>query len=685
VIDIGVDIGGTFTDVVLLRDHRLAQQTKVPTTPADPILGVRQGVQRVLDASGLRPAEVDRFVHGSTVAVNALLQRKGAVTGILATEGFEDALEIGRHKRSRLYELMLEPETPAFLAPRHRRLGIAERVAANGAVVKPLQDDDVRAAIGKLLQHDVTAIAVCYLFSFRNPAHELRTRDIIGEVAPALHISLSCEVDPAFREYERTVMTTLDAYLHGAVGDYVERLTATLRQMGFVGAMQVMQSRGGITSAGAVARRPLSLLLSGLAAGVVGSKFIAANSGHDDAISLDMGGTSCDVALVRAGKPIITNQTRLAQLPLRMQMIDVNTIGAGGGSIAWIDATGGLRVGPQSAGALPGPACYGRGGEEATVTDASVVLGYLNPSRFADGDLALDAGRAEAAIGLLAKRIGLSMIATAAGIHRIVNARMADEIRRVSVQRGYDPREFALLPLGGAGPVHGGALALELAMPRVVVPDSPGVLSAFGLLVADIEHDQMETFAQQADLVDINKFEHMFDRLTALGQRKMQDDGVPLDQVAIERSADMRYIGQSYELAVAIPRAAENSIAAAVAAFHATHQAHYGHSDPAAAVEFVNLRTVHTHRLDIPPAASPGCAVDPDTEASAFRQAYFERIGGFTQVPVYRRPALATGQIIAGPAIIEQADTTVIVYPGLRAHTRNDRSIILEAANHAAQ
>ena len=375
-------------------------------------------------------------------------------------------------------------------------------------MLKPLQDDDVRTALGKLMQHGVAAVAVCYLFSFRNPVHEQRTRDIIREVAPALHVSLSCEVDPAFREYERTVMTTLDAYLYGAVGDYVERLTQTLRQMGLGGAMQVMQSRGGITSADAVARRPLSLLLSGLAAGVVGSKHVAARSGHRDAISLDMGGTSCDVALVRAGRPIIASQTRLARLPLRMQMVDVNTIGAGGGSIAWVDAAGGLRVGPQSAGAAPGPACYGRGGEDATVTDASVVLGYLNPKRFAGGHL--DLARAEAAIARLAERVGLSMIATAAGIHRIVNARMADEIRRVSIQRGFDPRAFALLPLGGAGPVHGGALALELAIPRVVIPDAPGVLSAFGLLVADIEHDQMETFAQRADRVDINKFEDLF-------------------------------------------------------------------------------------------------------------------------------------------------------------------------------
>ena len=680
-IEIGVDIGGTFTDVVLLRDQQLVTQTKVPTTPADPILGVQHGVQRVLDAAGICPPEVDRFVHGSTVAINALLQRKGAVTGVLATEGFEDTLEIGRQKRSRMYELMLEPETPTFLAPRHRRLGIGERIAADGTVLKPLQDDDVRTALGKLMQHGIAAVAVCYLFSFRNPVHERRTRDIIREVAPALHVSLSCEVDPAFREYERTVMTTLDAYLYGAVGDYVERLTQTLRQMGLGGAMQVMQSRGGITSADAVARRPLSLLLSGLAAGVVGSKHVAARSGHRDAISLDMGGTSCDVALVRAGRPIIASQTRLARLPLRMQMVDVNTIGAGGGSIAWVDAAGGLRVGPQSAGAAPGPACYGRGGEDATVTDASVVLGYLNPKRFAGGHL--DLARAEAAVARLAERVGLSMIATAAGIHRIVNARMADEIRRVSIQRGFDPRAFSLLPLGGAGPVHGGALALELAIPRVVIPAAPGVLSAFGLLVADIEHDQMETFAQSADRVDINKFEDLFQRLTALGQAKMQAEGVLLEKVAVERQADMRYVGQSYELTVSIPPAVEGAVAAAVAAFHKTHEAHYGHWDPSADVEFMNLRTVHTFRLEAMPVSRCDQQRKPNNDACTFRQVYFDSIGEFTPAPVHDRAALAVGEVIAGPAIIEQADTTVVVYPGQRAYTRPDRTIVLEAATHA--
>ena len=378
-IEIGVDIGGTFTDVVLMRDNRIVHYTKVPSTPSNLIEGVRNGVKRALAAVDLKPADVDRFVYGSTVAINTLIQQKGAVTGLLTTEGFEDVLEIGRHKRSHLYNLFLEPETPVFLAPRRRRFAIPERLAADGSVVKPLDEQAVRKAVEALSVQGVTAIAVCYLFSFRNPAHEQRTREIIRGMRPDIHVSISSDVDPAFREYERTVMTSLDTYLQGAVGDYVERQRDDLAQIGIEAKLQVMQSRGGITSPEAVMTRPVSLLLSGLAAGVIGSKHVAIQSGQHNVISLDMGGTSCDIALIRDGVPIVTNQTRVARFPLRMQMVDVNTIGAGGGSIAWVDGADSLRVGPQSAGAEPGPACYRRGGTEATVTDASLVLGYLNP------------------------------------------------------------------------------------------------------------------------------------------------------------------------------------------------------------------------------------------------------------------------------------------------------------------
>ena len=674
-IEIGVDIGGTFTDIVLMRDNRIAHYTKVPSTPGNLIDGVRNGVTRALAAVDLKPADVGRFVYGSTVAINALIQQKGAVTGLITTDGFEDVLEIGRHKRSHLYNLFLEPETPVFLAPRRRRFAIPERIAADGSVVTPLDEETLRTAVEALSAQGVTAIAVCYLFSFRNPAHEQRTREIIRKMRPEIHVSISSEVDPAFREYERTVMTTLDAYLQGAVGDYVSRQRDDLARIGIEAKLQVMQSRGGITSPEAVMTRPVSLLLSGLAAGVIGAKHVAVESGQHNVISLDMGGTSCDIALIRDGAPIVTNQTRVARFPLRMQMVDVNTIGAGGGSIAWVDGATSLRVGPQSAGAEPGPACYRRGGVDATVTDASLVLGYLNPGTFAGG-ISLDLDAAKAAIKRVADRIGLDLVATAAGIHRIVNARMNDEVRRVSVQRGFDPRQFTLLPLGGAGPVHGCALAQDLNMAKVLIPDTPGVLSAFGLLVANIEHDQMETLARRADQVDHAALEEIFKRLEARGQTKMSADGVAPGDVEIRRQADIRYVGQSYELTIEMDAKASDPIAAAVALFHERHDTLYGHSNTAAPVEFVNLRTIHVHRpeeRENPPTQVLSAA---PPNPVAHRDAYFD--GGFVKTPVYDRRQLSVGQEITGPAIIEQADTTVIIHPRQRAHLRADRSILVD-------
>jgi N-methylhydantoinase A len=678
--EIGVDIGGTFTDVVLLQDHRRLTHTKVPSTPRDPIRGVVHGIEQVLAMARLSPAQVTRVAHGSTVAINALLERNGARLGILMTSGFEDTLEIGRQKRSRMYDVMLRPETPVFLAPRHRRLGVTERIAADGSIVTPLDEDALRMTVETLVRgHAVTAIAVCYLFSFRNPKHERRTRAVIAEAFPDVQVSLSSDVDPTFREYERLVVTALDAYLQQTIGDYVGRLGDALRQTGVRGELQVMQSRGGLTRAASVDRRPVSMLLSGLAAGAVGSRFAASAAGQGRAISLDIGGTSCDIALIRAGRPVLTGQAVIAGLPLRAQMVDVSTIGAGGGSIAWIDGAGGLRVGPRSAGADPGPACYGQGGMEATVTDASLVLGYLDPDAFAGGTMRLDRDAAEAAVDRLAIRLGLDRVATAAGIHRIINARMADEVRRVAVQRGYDPREFVLLPLGGAGPLHAAAVAAELGMARVVVPHAPGVLSAFGLLVADIEHDQAETFAARADEVDGGALAAALARLNARGREKMQADDVPPDAVAIEVQADMRYVGQSYELSVVLADGAA-IVPQAVEGFHAAHERAYGHANRDAAVEFVNLRTIHLHRLEQPrPDATAASGTEPPAARS--RDAWFAGCG-FVPVRVYARSELSVGVTLGGPAIIEQPDTTTILHPGQSARVDEGGNLVMETVQH---
>jgi N-methylhydantoinase A/oxoprolinase/acetone carboxylase beta subunit/N-methylhydantoinase B/oxoprolinase/acetone carboxylase alpha subunit len=664
-VEIGVDIGGTFTDIVALRADGRLTLTKVPSTPANLLEGIGNAVERLLSLTGASPSEVERFVHGTTVATNAILEQKGALTALLTTEGFEDVLELGRQKRSRMYDLFMDPETPTFLAPRRRRIGIRERLDAHGTVLTPLDEDAVRTAVARLRAQGIQAIAVCYLFSFVNPAHERRTREIIHDIAPEITVSLSSEVDPTFREYERTCVTTFDAYLGPVVKHYLVRLGDALRQLGVRSPPLIMRSRGGIVSADLAAEEPVTLFLSGPAGGVIGAKFAAELSGVSDFVSLDMGGTSNDVAVVRGGEPLIAREGFISTYPVRTPMVDVSTIGAGGGSIAWIDAAGGLRVGPQSAGAEPGPACYARGGEAATVTDADLLLGYLNPERFAGGLMTLDVDAAERALNALGTRLGLDAIATAAGIHRVVNARMADQIRLVTIKRGYDPRTFSLLVLGGAGPVHGVALAEEMEMSEVIVPATPGVLAAFGLLSASIEHHHARTLQCRTDAVDFAAVNDCLAKLDALGRSRMRDENVPESAVRVAYSADMRYLGQAYELEVPLERPlAPGRMPAVLAAFHAVHERVYGYARTGQPVEFVNLRAVHScpfPRAEVRADAPTGGSVEEARMGD--RHTWFPA-SGFVATAVYDRVRLPIGGRVTGPAIIEQVDTTTVLPPG---------------------
>ena len=665
-MQIGVDIGGTFTDIVALdRAGRLAL-TKVPSTPKDLLEGIGAAVTQVLALAGARSADVERFIHGTTVATNAILEQKGAVTAILTTEGFEDVLELGRMKRSRMYDLAMDPEVPTFLAPRRRRVGIRERLDARGQVLVPLDEDAVRRAVQALRAQAVQAIAVCYLFSFVNPAHERRTREIVAELAPEISVSLSSDVDPTFREYERLCVTAFDAYLGPVVKRYLAGLADTLRGLGVPGVPLIMRSRGGIVSAALAAQQPVTLFLSGPAGGVIGAGFAAERSGVRDFVSLDMGGTSNDVAMVRDGTPLLATEGTIGPYPVRTPMVDVSTIGAGGGSIAWIDAAGGLRVGPRSAGADPGPACYSRGGDEATVTDASVVLGYLNPARFAGGTLTLDATAAERAVAAVGRRLGVDPVAAAAGIHRVVNARMADQIRLVTIKRGYDPRQFSLVVLGGAGPVHGTALAAEMGMAEVLVPEAPGVLAAFGLLAAAIEHHHARTLQARTDAADLDAVNRCLGELDAAGRGRMREEGVPPDQVRVTYTADMRYVGQAYELQVplTVPVTRER-MPEILAAFHAVHERVYGYARTQQPAEFVNFRAVHTYPLPRPAVTPAARATGSLADARlGERRAHF---GAFVPTAIYERARLPLGARLAGPAIVEQSDTTTVIPPGVTA------------------
>lgn len=683
-ISIAVDVGGTFTDVVGATTKGRLLFTKVPTTPADPAQGVIAGMRRVMLMTGIRNDRIDRFIHGTTVATNSVVERKGACTGLITTEGFEDVLAVGRQKRSELYNLFIEPETPIFLAPRRRRYGVGERIDSRGGVVVPLDEEAVRSAVRELHEvHKVSAIAVCYLFSFLNPEHERRTQAIIEKEFPSIAVSISSSIDPTFREYERTLVTLFDAYLRPKVSSYIRSLENELERDGVTAKLEVMQSRGGIASAASARERPVSLLRSGPAAGVIASQLVGEICGEKNLISNDIGGTTADIGVIVGGKPLTSTEGRVMKYPIRIPMIEVSSIGAGGGSIAWLDGAGSLHVGPQSAGAVPGPACYGTGGKDPTVTDASLVLGYLNAAYFAGGDITLNTEAAHEAIEQLARRLKLSKVEAASGIHTILNNHMADEIRLLTVARGLDPREFALTVLGGAGPLHGGPLARMLGIPRVIVPLTPGVLSAFGLLVSNIEHDHAMSFARPFASVDQGELKLSFKSLEDLGEAAMLRDQVMLERVKVSRFADMRYMGQSYELEVEFIGSIDDGALARLAEeFHMTHQRVYKQHNKIAPIEFVNLRTVHYTPVPRPNLEPPKSGKSWTDAKTGMRRVYFREVGGYVETPVFRRDLLPHEITHKGPFIVEQSDTTTVVFPGENARVEPHGNMILDMSSY---
>jgi N-methylhydantoinase A len=683
-VSIGIDIGGTFTDVVCQVGTNRLFYAKAPSSP-DVVQGVLNGVAIALAKAGLDPDHKDIVhLHGTTVATNALLEHKGATTAILATNGHEDALEIGRQKRSNVYDLFLEPETPGFLSPRRMRVGIRERMDGAGKVLTPLDEEQVIAEVGRLIEeYAIQAVAVCYLNSYINNLHEERTLELLTERYPELTVSISSRVNPVFREYERTCCTAFDAYVRPIVENYVRQLQSELgSNCGDRSDLHLMQSRGGISSAEMAIRRPVTMVLSGPAAGVVGAGFVGSIADRRNLITFDAGGTSTDVSVIENGEPHHTPEGRLGKYPLRLPMIDIATIGSGGGSIAWTDDGGGLHVGPQSAGSTPGPACYGRSGEEPTATDASLVLGYLNPDYFAEGNLKLDPALAHAAVEKIAGKVGMSVTEAALGIHRISNTQMAEAIRLVTVKRGVDPRGFSIVAFGGAGPVHAAAIADELGIGEVIVPGSPGTLSALGLLVSDFECDGVRTMLGPADRFALETIEAAYLALEKDGESRLEREGIEGRPISNRRTIELRYIGQSYEIEVPMERpVTDASMEAAKARFHAAHGKLYGHADQRRPIELVNIRTVTFQVLDRPTVeavAGPAAKTEQKCEPGSIRDATFHGVGT-VETPVYRRSDIPRNARIAGPAIIEQADTTTVVYPGQVAETGSEGILLVRS------
>ncbi len=676
-IDVGVDIGGTFTDVVCRSPGEPIRAVKLPTIRGDPSAAVLRSIAYMSRHWDVAPVEIARFLHGTTIATNAVIERKGAKIGLITSSGFKDVLEMGRGSRQALYRAILEPETPVFLAPGSRRKEVKEQVSAKGEVVVPLDEAEVEHAAGQLIVDGAEAIAICFIFSFLNPAHELRAREVIRARHPDLMVSLSCEVDPVFREYERTVVTAFDAYMKPVVERYLGKLERGLLEAGVGAPLQVMQSRGGLAGTKVARKRPVRLFMSGPAAGVIGGTIVGRMAGKGDLITIDIGGTSSDIALVEGGRPIIRPEGKIAGFSVRVPMVDVNAIGAGGGSIAWLDTAGGLRVGPHSAGSEPGPACYGRGGEEATVTDASVVLGYLDPDFFAGGSLRLIPTLAHEVIAKkVARPLGLAVEEAALGIHRVINAQMVEGIRLVSIRQGVDPRRLTLVALGGAGPLHATALAAELAIGNVLIPRHPGVLSAAGLLAAPIEHEVAQAFPRALGGLSLTEVRRALAGLDRGCARLMAEDRVAPQAVSVEYFADMWYVGQSYPLEVPLRMSERDPLASLYEDFLALHDRIYGHSTRSPAA-IVNLRAVHRAGG----SDSVGELGYEPTGTDARKTSRLIRVAaerGPVLAEIYDRAAMVPGFTFWGPAIVEQDDTTTLVEPDWRGTVVSDGNLYLE-------
>ncbi|GAB3473891.1 hydantoinase/oxoprolinase family protein [Nocardiopsis coralliicola] len=665
-IRIGVDVGGTFTDVTALDTKTGAFHIhKLPSTPHDQSEAVADGVNRVLPPGEHTAGRVSYLGHGTTVATNALLELKGARTALIATAGVPDILEIARQKRPDLYELFAEK--PPALVPRDRVIQVRERMGADGHPVRPLQDAEIDRVLEQLAAQDVEAVAVCLLHSYLNPEHERRLEAAVRARRPELYVSRSSAIAPEFREYERFSTTTINSFIGPAMSSYIRRLDERVTGAGLPVGPQVIQSNGGLASPETVASHPVSTLLSGPSAGVVGASHLAGIAGFDNLITFDMGGTSTDVCLIRGGRPLPTSERELGGYPIRVPSVDVHTIGAGGGSIAAVDAAGGLRVGPQSAGASPGPAAYGRGGTDPTTTDANVVRGRQNPSMALGGAMSIDAPAAERAIGTTAEALGVSMLDAARGVTRLANSHMARAVRKVSVEKGEDPRDYVLMAYGGAGPLHAVEVAAEVGMPYVLVPPNPGTLCALGLLVSDVGSEFTRSFMRRAEPEILTELNGAIRELNTMALEWLQAEARDADEHSVSILADARYPRQNFELRIDLPATGvdETSLAETVADFHRQHEKSYGFAHPGSAVQMVNLRAVAHGRVAKPrlPTMDTGDAPPPGEAVMDHRPVDFGEERGRLPSVVLDREKLRAGNVIPGPAVIEQLDSTTVVPP----------------------
>jgi N-methylhydantoinase A len=685
----GVDIGGTFTDLLLLDEHTGELMIgKILTTPGDPSMAVIQGLQTLLAERSLDPATVSATIHGTTLITNAIIERKGAKTGLITTQGFRDALEIGREKRYDIYDIFLENPEP--LVPRALRREVSERLDETGRVLVPLNRMEVFDVVQELLRDGVEALAVVLLHSFRNPTHERIVREVVESEFPALTLSLSSDVMPEIREFERTSTTVANVYVKPIARRYLNRLRTEVQRLGFRGDLYIMLSNGGITTCETASEYPIRLIESGPAAGALAASFYSQLKGLDHVISFDMGGTTAKICVIDQGQPMVTTEFEVARvyrfkkgsgLPVKVPVIEMIEIGAGGGSIARIDELGLLKVGPDSAGADPGPACYGLGGSEPTVTDADLILGYLDPDYFLGGKMRLDRARAEEAIRQrVADPLGMDLTRAAWGIHHVVNENMANAARIHLVERGRDQRRYGLIAFGGAGPVHAYRVAEKLKLRQIICPPAAGVTSAFGFLVAPMAFDFVQTYLTTLRGVDFVHLNTIFGEMETRGRELLRQAGVPEGAISVTRSADMRYLHQGFEINVPVPngRLSASDIPHLQANFNQEYERMYKRLNPDVAVEAVNWRVIVAGpRPTIKMPQSDGRPTSTAATRKGERPAYFPETSGYLDCPVYDRYQLTPGMVVRGPAIIEERESTVVVGPGAGVEVDAHRNVVI--------
>ncbi len=685
---LGIDIGGTFTDLVLHEAATGASASlKVLTTPGDPQRAVLTAVRQMLDHAALPASAIGRVVHATTLFTNALIERRGAMTGLITTQGFRDTLEIGRERKYDLYDIAIE--NPAPLVSRALRQDVAERIGPYGEVIVPLDLDDLRAKLAVLQAAGIASLAIVFLHAYADPTHEQAAGRAVAAWAPHLPVTLSHEVAPEIREYDRTSTTVASAYVKPLAASYLQSLSDELAAIGVTAPLLLMLSNGGLTHIAEVLRNPVQMLESGPAAGALAAAFFGGRDGHRQLLGFDMGGTTAKLSLVEDGEPLIAygfeagRQKRFMEgsgLPIRISTVELIEIGAGGGSIARADSLGLLKVGPDSAGSDPGPVCYGHGGAQPTVTDANLLLGYLNPEFFAGGTIQIDAAAANAAVASLAQSLGLGRDQAAAGIHTLVNETMAGAARVHIAEHGRDPRAYALLVTGGGGPVHGYGVATRLGISRLICPPSPGVASAWGLLVAPARVDRVRSIAFAVQHGDLAALEAVFTALERDATQVVADAGLGASPL-IQRLADGRYVGQGFALVVPLPPGpyhTDAARAALTAAFEAEYRRKFARSPPDVTLEFIAARVAARTPAQESGLAAPGAS--RGSAIKAHRPAWFAEAGGFVDTPVYDRDKLGDGDRFSGPALVEDSGSTLVVGPGAQCRVTASGSIVVDIA-----